>query len=232
MRIAVNILGILNAIWIMVALPIYPVAKLRLALSQKIAVIGIFLLGGIACIASFYRLITVPMLDQLNLAFTVKGAAVFGQVETAVAIIAACLLMLRLLPTKLLYSIGIINTTNSEDTGTKRSGRSRSSTLSSYTLRKPRNAGVEVIMEEDGPKLDNKAPSQQISAPEDAVIKEGNADAVPIEVIHVRRNVDIEAGRADGEPLASLYARKEWSRAGSNRSRAGSNHVADQYRYP
>lgn len=211
----------------MVALPIYPVTKLRQPLSQRIAVIGIFLLGGIVCVASIYRLTTVPMLDPTNLAFTVRGAAVFGHVETAVAIMSACLPTLRPLFSRFLYAVGINNTYIDRSKPTY-NARSRSSTLSSSTPRKLRSEGFAVIMDEDGPKLSAKTPIQRPPPSIDALVRQGIADAVAMEVIHVQRDVDVEVGRVDSEPPLSQSdgaVRREWYRSGSK-------HVADQYRYP
>jgi hypothetical protein len=91
----------------MLALPIWPVSRLRLPLSQRIAVGCIFMLGGVVCVASLYRVTTVTDLDQNNIAFTIRGAAIFGHVEAAVAVVSACLPTLRPLFMQFMHAVGL-----------------------------------------------------------------------------------------------------------------------------
>ncbi|ETN44725.1 uncharacterized protein HMPREF1541_10395 [Cyphellophora europaea CBS 101466] len=222
---------------VMVVLPIPPVLKLRLPLSQRIAVIGIFMLGSFVCIASIYRLTTVPQLDPTNLAFTLRGAAIFGHMETAVAIMSACLPTLRPLFSKFIDAVGLSNNGNSyaDKTGSKSGGRSRSSTLSSYASRKPKNEGFVVIVDDDGPRLSMKPlpqappPAARSSNSRGRNTTTTTAEDVPMDVIHVRQDVDIEAGREDS---SSSMPTSQWSdRARGDWNRSGPpEHVAGQVR--
>lgn len=91
----------------MVAIPIYPVSKLRLPVSQRIALIGLFMLGGIVCVVSIYRVTTISTLSAANLAFTIRGAAVLGNIEVATAIVSASLPTLRPLFSTCMRAVGL-----------------------------------------------------------------------------------------------------------------------------
>jgi hypothetical protein len=122
----------------MLALPIWPVSRLRLPLSQRIAVGCIFMLGGVVCVASLYRVTTVTDLDQNNIAFTIRGAAIFGHVEAAVAVVSACLPTLRPLFVQFMHAIGLSDDARKETGGNS----TKFLTRPSSTQTRPMTAGT------------------------------------------------------------------------------------------
>lgn len=192
---------------VMVALPIYPVMQLRLPLSQRIAVVGIFLLGSFVCAASIYRLTTVTALNPMDIAFTLKGATIFGHVETAVAIMSACLPTLRPLFSAFLSAIGVSKGTYSDRIskfeGT-RSGGPWSSKSTSGTSTQPDKPVIVVIVGRDGnPKLSTKPlppiPPPTSTSATRAMSEVDNAHTLagPYYNNYGRRNVDVEKGLHD-----------------------------------
>lgn len=173
---------------VMVSIPIYPVSKLRLPVSQRIALVGLFMLGGVVCVVSIYRVTTIATLDPENLAFTIRGPVVLGNVEMATAVLSANLLTLRPLFSSLMHTVGLSKVNLSDNLRSK--GRSRSSTLLSDMSRKSKSQGFSVIIESDGtrPALKPlpKLPGQTINT------RDG-LNTTPSYGIQVRRDVDIES---------------------------------------
>lgn len=180
--------------FIMVAMPIHPVSKLRLPLSQRIALMGIFMLGGIVCIVSMYRVTTLAAIDATNLAFTLRAPAVLGNVEMATAVISASLPTLRPLYSAFMCAVGLSKGNGTDQSGPRGGGRSRSSTLTSLKSKAQTRDGFTVI-EDDGPRLAEK-PLPQIPATAKKTNK--RVDEIPLDNIHVRHDVDIE--RAEPAP--------------------------------
>jgi hypothetical protein len=159
----INTLFVANAVpnivtdAVMVALPIYPVSRLRLPLSQRVAVIAIFMLGSFVCIASIYRLTTVTDLNPADIAFTLRGATIFGHVETAVAIMSACLPTLRPLFAAFLCAIGVSKGSYSDRIGSGKGATSSSGRITRKSSRKTINKkDIFVVAAPDGPRLSTK----------------------------------------------------------------------------
>jgi hypothetical protein len=211
----INSLFIANAVpnivtdAVMVALPIYPVAKLNLPLSQRIAVIGIFLLGSLVCIASIYRLTTVTALDPADIAFTLRGAAVFGHVETAVAIMSACLPTLRPLFSGFLAAIGITKGSYTEKIVPSKGSRSssprqmRSTTGTPSMVKSTRTINkkdIFVVISPDGPRLSTKPlprlphPPTPTASTVSGEVRNAIAAATSMTPRNAQRDVDLEKG--------------------------------------
>ena len=148
---------------VMVAMPIHPVSKLRLPLSQRIALIGIFMLGGIVCIVSMYRVTTLATIDGTNLALTLRRPAVLGNVEMATAVISASLPTLRPLYSAFMGAIGLSKENGADQSSPMGEGRRRSSTPTSIKSKVQHNEGFIVIGIHDGPSLASK-PLPQLPA--------------------------------------------------------------------
>ena len=174
---------------IMVAMPIHPVSKLELPLSQRIALIGIFMLGGIVCIVSMYRVTTLAAIDATNLAFTLRGPAVLGNVEMATSVISASLPTLRPLYSAFMCVIGLSKGNGVHRSNPKGEGRSRSSTLTSLQSRVQNNEGFTVIGMDDGPRLASK-PLPQLPATSKKT--DDRVPIIPLDAMYVRYDVDIE----------------------------------------
>lgn len=175
---------------VMVAMPIYPVSKLRLPLSERIALIGIFLLGGIVCIVSMYRVTTLATIDATNLAFTLRAPAVLGNVEMATAVISASLPTLRPLFSAFMRAVGLSKGNSAVQPSSKGGGRSRSSTLTSFKSRFQKTEGFTVIVMDDDPRMASK-PLPPL--PATAKKTDDEVAVIPLDAIHVKRDVDIES---------------------------------------
>ncbi|KAJ5942015.1 hypothetical protein N7516_002183 [Penicillium verrucosum] len=97
---------------VILALPIPMVFQLQLRLSQKLTVLGIFLLGGLCvylsptpteykliedsvCVASVMRVVTLNIFENNDISYSIMEAATWTFVEPCVGIICACLPTMR-----------------------------------------------------------------------------------------------------------------------------------------
>ena len=72
-------------------LPMHPVWHLRIPQAQKLAVMGIFLLGGFVCIASIVRLYYLDRISNSDPTWTTFNAATWSTVEVCLGVVSACL---------------------------------------------------------------------------------------------------------------------------------------------
>ncbi|KAI2618478.1 hypothetical protein GGR54DRAFT_640600 [Hypoxylon sp. NC1633] len=100
------ILGIVNIVTDVgiLALPIRPVLLLRLTLTQRIQVCGIFLLGGVVCVFSIVRVVALSGYPEVDPSYNLVWSGVWSFCEIAIGIVAACLPTLAILVTKLKLS--------------------------------------------------------------------------------------------------------------------------------
>ncbi|KAF7563525.1 hypothetical protein G7046_g558 [Stylonectria norvegica] len=94
-------------------LPIIEVGKLRLRLGQKVAIIGLFLIGFIVCLASIFTIITSIQYPTKTDEMPRDAAPnfIWGMVEMNIAVVSACVPLLRpvflhILPKSFLESYG------------------------------------------------------------------------------------------------------------------------------
>ncbi|KAJ5507773.1 hypothetical protein N7527_009916 [Penicillium freii] len=97
---------------VILALPIPMVLQLQLRLSQKLSILGIFLLGGLyvyipptpteykltessVCVASIMRVVTLNIFESGDVSYSIMEAATWTFVEPCVGIICACLPTIR-----------------------------------------------------------------------------------------------------------------------------------------
>lgn len=80
---------------ILLALPLPMIWDLHLPRAQKMALSGVFLLGSFVTATSIYRLTLLLKLTQVDITWNYADAAVWSAVEPNVAIVSACLPMLR-----------------------------------------------------------------------------------------------------------------------------------------
>ncbi|KAJ5588538.1 hypothetical protein N7537_011216 [Penicillium hordei] len=80
---------------VILALPIPMVLQLQLRLSQKLSILGIFLLGGFVCVASIMRVVTLNIFENDDISYSIMEAATWTFVEPCVGIICACLPTMR-----------------------------------------------------------------------------------------------------------------------------------------
>ncbi|KXG50591.1 uncharacterized protein PGRI_043580 [Penicillium griseofulvum] len=98
---------------IILALPIPMVLQLQLRLSQKLTILGIFLLGSFVCVASVMRVVTLDIFND-DTSYSIMEAATWTFVEPCVGIICACLPTMRPL-LRSLFSSFSWSTENSKD---------------------------------------------------------------------------------------------------------------------
>ncbi|KAF4958723.1 hypothetical protein FSARC_10948 [Fusarium sarcochroum] len=98
---------------VILVLPMIEVGNLRLRLGQKLAVIGLFLIGALVCLASVFVLVESITYDEKTSQMPHDTALNFawGGVEINIAIVSACVPLLRpiiaiILPTSFLSSYG------------------------------------------------------------------------------------------------------------------------------
>ncbi|KAI9041876.1 uncharacterized protein KD926_006422 [Aspergillus affinis] len=80
---------------VILMMPIPMVLQLQLRTSQKLTILGIFLLGGFVCVASIMRVVTLKIFESNDTSYSVMEAATWTFVEPCVGIICACLPTLR-----------------------------------------------------------------------------------------------------------------------------------------
>ncbi|VUC23772.1 unnamed protein product [Clonostachys rosea] len=98
---------------IILTLPIIEVYRLRLRLGQKLAIIALFVLGTIVCVASAFVLVELVNYnnDTTQMPYDYAMYCILGAVEVNIAIVSACFPLLRpvfryILPMSFLSSVG------------------------------------------------------------------------------------------------------------------------------
>ncbi|PSN65116.1 hypothetical protein BS50DRAFT_51628 [Corynespora cassiicola Philippines] len=103
----VGIINLFGDICIL-AVPVRSVWKLQMNLTQKIAVLFMFLLGSFVCFASLYRIVTIIRLTRTtDISWAKSDVFIWSSVEPSIGIISGCLPTLRPLLMSLLHKVGI-----------------------------------------------------------------------------------------------------------------------------
>ncbi|PSR80805.1 hypothetical protein BD289DRAFT_340599, partial [Coniella lustricola] len=76
-------------------LPLPMVWRLNLALRQKLAVTGIFLLGSFTCVVSVFRIVAFEKSNQADPTYTTINTAMWSSIEQSLGIMCTCLPTLR-----------------------------------------------------------------------------------------------------------------------------------------
>ncbi|KAE8149087.1 hypothetical protein BDV25DRAFT_141139 [Aspergillus avenaceus] len=77
--------------WMILFLPVLPVLRLQMNVSQKVILLGSFAMGSVACIASLVRAIMTATIDVNDLSKSVFMASIWTYIEPSMGIISACL---------------------------------------------------------------------------------------------------------------------------------------------
>ncbi|KAI1384396.1 uncharacterized protein F4822DRAFT_415016 [Hypoxylon trugodes] len=77
--------------WLILAVPVLPVLRLQLSLTQKSLVGLSFLFGSLACIASTIRSVKTSTFDESNLGISDYNASIWVYIEAPLATISCCL---------------------------------------------------------------------------------------------------------------------------------------------
>ncbi|KAI1377943.1 hypothetical protein F4677DRAFT_30799 [Hypoxylon crocopeplum] len=136
-------LGIVNVVTDVgiLALPIRHIILLRLSVTQRIQVCGIFLLGGVVCVFGIVRVVALAQAPAGDPSYNQVWSGVWSFCEIAIGIVAACLPTLAVLVTKLhlsKISTSVIHLVS--NTFRRSNGSSGSSTMASgHSARKARD---------------------------------------------------------------------------------------------
>ncbi|KAL9630232.1 MAG: hypothetical protein Q9164_006526, partial [Protoblastenia rupestris] len=76
-------------------LPMPMIWNLRIPMKQKVALAGVFLLGAFVCVTSIIRLTTIDELTLTDPTYTDVPSAIWTPVECSVAVISACLPVMK-----------------------------------------------------------------------------------------------------------------------------------------
>ncbi|KAI9675382.1 MAG: hypothetical protein M1817_001286 [Caeruleum heppii] len=89
--------GIINIFtdFVILLLPMPLVWKLHITKKQKIALVGVFLLGGFTCVASIIRVPTLEEVEFFDSTWTSANTLVWTIIEVGLAIVCACLPVMR-----------------------------------------------------------------------------------------------------------------------------------------
>lgn len=77
------------------ALPLFMVWRLQMTARQKLLLSGVFLLGGLSCVACSMRLATLHTFEKIDLAYTMTTPYIWSQIEPSTAILCACITTYR-----------------------------------------------------------------------------------------------------------------------------------------
>ncbi|KAF1961785.1 hypothetical protein CC80DRAFT_392505, partial [Byssothecium circinans] len=80
---------------LILSLPVKEVIHLQMSRSSKTLVCGMFLLGGFVIIASGLRVYFMLDMDLMDMTWTYQGVGLWTAVELDVAVISACLPLIR-----------------------------------------------------------------------------------------------------------------------------------------
>ncbi|KAI9672329.1 MAG: hypothetical protein M1817_003351 [Caeruleum heppii] len=121
--------------FVILALPVRQImVHLQLPKMQKVALSGIFLLGGFVCVTSIIRASVLKQVDQIDPTWSFVNTAYWSIVEVFVGIVSACLPMMRPLFRGLMPSR---STKGSKEAGYSSGSRSTGSGFRGASISKP-----------------------------------------------------------------------------------------------
>ncbi|KAF4443970.1 hypothetical protein F53441_11288 [Fusarium austroafricanum] len=132
--------------FIILALPLVPVLRMKLPLGQKIAVVGIFSLGSLVGIASIFQIVEAQKYTAASREFPYNFslAMVWANVEVHLAVFASCLCLLRPIFRKFIPGLSSGNT-NYPTNGLSHATNTRTNSIALYQTRSPRD--IEMVIE-------------------------------------------------------------------------------------
>lgn len=81
--------------FVILALPVPMIWGLQRAWQDKLALNGVFALGGFVCFASIYRIVVLFWIDPADTTYTVYQATLWTHIEPSIGLICACLPIIR-----------------------------------------------------------------------------------------------------------------------------------------
>ncbi|BCS21235.1 uncharacterized protein APUU_21667S [Aspergillus puulaauensis] len=90
--------------FVILALPVPMIWNLQRAWQDKLALNGVFALGGFVCFASIYRIVVLFWISPVDITYTVYQATLWTHIEPSIGLICSCLPIIRGLFPKLKLS--------------------------------------------------------------------------------------------------------------------------------
>lgn len=90
--------------FVILALPVPMIWNLQRAWQDKLALNGVFALGGFVCFASIYRIVVLFWISPVDITYTVYQATLWTHIEPSIGLICSCLPVIRGLFPKLKLS--------------------------------------------------------------------------------------------------------------------------------
>jgi hypothetical protein len=90
--------------FVILALPVPMIWNLQRAWQDKLALNGVFALGGFVCFASIYRIVVLFWIEPADITYTVYQATLWTHIEPSIGLICSCLPVIRGLFPKLKLS--------------------------------------------------------------------------------------------------------------------------------
>ncbi|KAL5336834.1 hypothetical protein BJX70DRAFT_260695 [Aspergillus crustosus] len=81
--------------FVILALPVPMIWNLQRAWQDKLALNGVFALGGFVCFASIYRIVVLFWIDPADITYTVYQATLWTHIEPSIGLICSCLPIIR-----------------------------------------------------------------------------------------------------------------------------------------
>ncbi|KAL4803017.1 hypothetical protein BDV18DRAFT_163543 [Aspergillus unguis] len=81
--------------FVILALPVPMIWSLQRAWQDKLALNGVFALGGFVCFASIYRIVVLYYMDPSDTTYTVYQATLWTHIEPSIGLICSCLPIIR-----------------------------------------------------------------------------------------------------------------------------------------
>ncbi|KAL1862345.1 hypothetical protein Plec18170_001171 [Paecilomyces lecythidis] len=112
-----NAVGNLLTDVLILCLPIPIVWGLQMRVSKRLAIIGIFMLGGFVCVATIVRIYSITQLKStVDITWAIGDAMIWSNVEPCIGIVSACLPTMRPALRQILDSWGISHFHSSRNT--------------------------------------------------------------------------------------------------------------------
>jgi len=100
-----GVLNLLTDVMVLV-LPLPYLARLQMRLYKKLVLIGVFSIGFLTCVVSAIRIYTLKSMDFADITYSLPPANIFSGLEPSMAVILACIPLLRPLLGRTAFSSG------------------------------------------------------------------------------------------------------------------------------
>jgi len=130
-----GVLNLLTDVMVLV-LPLPYLARLQMRLYKKLVLIGVFSIGFLTCVVSAIRIYTLKSMDFADITYSLPPANIFSGLEPSMAVILACIPLLRPLLGRTAFSSGSGGATG-ETNGRATPSNGLDSKLTAEDLKRP-----------------------------------------------------------------------------------------------